>query len=772
VWGGHLSQEAVIALSLGALLAVVLSAANLLRGPHRRYWGGLLALRTLAISACLIVALEPSFELRQITRIPNHIAILVDASRSMTVSPPDASENRFSRALSLLRDAKPTLDKWQQAGHQVDIFRFGAGITASALPDVGGAPDEMATRLGESLEELSSRYAGRDVGAVVLITDGIDTGRLGTGPIDDETLAAMNSLEAPVHTVFIGEDRLRDLSVSSVLSDDFAFVRTPIKLDALIRHAGLGNRQVEVTLRRDGRLIDSKTVKLTGDASEARVSFPFTPQKPGNSVFEIATPVLRGEALKTNNRKIFTLKIIRDRVRVLHVAGRPSWDERFLRALLRLDPNVDLVSFFILRTEEDARPFDQRALSLIPFPHQEIFSDQLASFDLLVFQNFDYGPYRVEPFLPGVADYVMSGGALVMIGGDRAFASGDYGRSALNPILPVDLAGVPSTEAEAFIPGTFKPRLTAAGTSHPVTSLSLDPEVNAKLWQSLPALEGANRVAATKPDATALMVHPTDTTAQGTPAPIVAVRDAGRGRTMAVLTDTAWHWGFLAAGAGNDERAFQRFWERAIRWLVRDPTLTLLQLELDRAEYTQGQPAVVRVRTLHADYTPAPEVDVSLQLVRSGRETQRAGETDTAQTATGRPGDTGAAAVRERPLRTGATGQGQIELDDITEGAYRLRARATIDGRELTEEKAFVVRAQGRELEDVVARPELLESLAKAGKGRAVSNTLRGLPAKPLREERLGDLEVVEIGTHPALLAAALLLLCLEWALRRQAGHR
>ena len=109
--------------------------------------------------------------------------------------------------------------------------------------------------------------------------------------------------------------------------------------------------------------------------------------------------------------------MIRDRVRVLHLCGRPSWDERFLRSMLRRDPNVDLVSFFILRTETDEQPWTRRPVA-DPFPDQEIFEEQLQSFDLVIFQNFNYAPYGVEPFLPGVRDYVEEGGALAMIGGD------------------------------------------------------------------------------------------------------------------------------------------------------------------------------------------------------------------------------------------------------------------------------------------------------------------------------------------------------------------
>ena len=386
-----------------------------------------------------------------------------------------------------------------------------------------------------------------------------------------------------------------------------------------LRQHGLADRQVEVTLTRDGHPVASKGVVLRGDRSEERVSFDWLPDHPGNFVFHVSTPVLAGEALSSNNEQAFTVKVIRDRVRVLHLCGRPSWDQRFLRAMLRRDPNVDLVSFFILRTETDDQPWNRNELSLIPFPTYEIFEEQLRSFDLVIFQNFNFAPYGVEPFLPGVRDYVEGGGALAMIGGDLSFASGGYGATALRDVLPVELPPTPppitgSTDAD-LTTDAFKPRMTLEGHAHPITSLVLDPHESELRWAKLPALEGLNRVPRVRNGATALLVHPTLKGADGKPAPVLVAGEAGKGRSLALLTDTAWHWGFLAAGEGDDGRAFQRFWENAIRWLVRDPALTLLRIELDRVEYRRNQPPVVRVRAMHADYSPADRVRVTLSVV-------------------------------------------------------------------------------------------------------------------------------------------------------------
>jgi hypothetical protein len=773
-WGGqaHLGRTGMILAIAVAVLAIALSAIALLdrgRGegagepearPRRGGWWVLFLLRTGGVLACLMAALEPAVELRQIVKVPNHVAVLVDTSRSMEVRPPDGGASRAERAAALIRAAAPTFAAWEQAGHRVDLYGFGEVVAPATPESLAARPAAEATRMGEALAEMRARYAGRDLGAVVVVSDGIDTGRIGEGPLDAAARTTISALDAPIHTVGIGEASLRDVSVAAVLADEFAFVRTPVTIEAVIRQHGLPDRQIELTLTRDGRPVATRSVILRSDRSEERVPFEWLPDHPGNFVFQIATPVLAGEALASNNSQVFTVKVIRDRVRVLHLCGRPSWDQRFLRAMLRRDPNVDLVSFFILRTETDDQPWNRNELSLIPFPTYEIFEEQLKSFDLVIFQNFNFAPYGVEPFLPGVRDYVEGGGALAMIGGDLSFASGGYGSTALRDVLPVELPpaapfGAPSasTGSDADLTSdAFRPKLTAEGHGHPVTSLLLDPHENENRWARLPPLEGINRVPRARAGTATLLAHPTLKIEGGKPAPVLVVGDAGKGRSMALLTDTAWHWGFLSAGEGDDGRAFQRFWENAIRWLVRDPALTLLRIELDRVEYRRNQPPSARIRAMHPDYSPAQNVAIALEILAAS-------------------GDAQAKPLRQLEAVTNQDGEAHVDLGALPPGAYRLVGRATLEGRAVVEDKTFVVRAEGRELEDVAFRDRVLREMATASGGSYRMEDLGAVTIREPREVRVGRQQSVEIWSSPLLLVLGIVLLTSEWYLRRRAGH-
>src|SRR5690606_41979677 len=54
-----------------------------------------------------------------------------------------------------------------------------------------------------------------------------------------------------------------------------------------------------------------------------------------------------------------------DLVRLLHLAGRPTYDVRALRTWLKSDESVDTVAFFILRGETDDPAATEQELALI-----------------------------------------------------------------------------------------------------------------------------------------------------------------------------------------------------------------------------------------------------------------------------------------------------------------------------------------------------------------------------------------------------------------------
>jgi uncharacterized membrane protein len=740
------------AAALAALASVLLAWRGLRREPRRGARAALFGLRLVAAVAALFLLAEPALRVVQTTRVRNRLAVLVDRSRSMNFPVAPGGETRVVAAARFVAGSRPGLDALASEatvegwGFARDAWPADLSALSHPEPATGGATDLLGALRSAA---GGSGAPGRRLAGVLLVTDGADNGALSSG-LAGQARADLLGLGVPVNVVAVGQDAPRDLAVERVAVDDFAFVRSTVTVEATLRARGFGREEVRVLLHREGQVVAQATAKLEPGKETYVVPLSFAPDTTGTFVFTVSTPVLPGEAVIENNSRSFVLRVIRDRVRVLLVAGRPSWDERFLRGLLKQDPNVDLVSFFILRTAGD-NPGPQDQLSLIPFPVAEIFGEQLRTFDAVIFLDFAYQPYRaldIERFLPNLREYVRGGGAFAMVGGSQSFAQGHYAGTPVGDVLAVNPAEGLGETAELF-----RPRLTAEGRRHPVTSLAPGEGANEAAWTALPPLPGLNFTSPlpAAEGARVLLEAPT-LLSGGRPAPVVAVREVGKGRSLAVTTDGTWYWGFVAAGDGQGGRAHQKFWNGALRWLVRDPSLTPLQVSPDRPSVEPGEPIGFSVGVRGPDYGPAPGTVVEGSLLaEDGRTVGRA------------------------QARAGADGTARLEFPAAPPGAYKLQASAEVAGAPVERTAAAVaVRSSGAEDSDAAPRPELLRQIADATGG-----TFTQLPRSGLPELRLREPEVVEIGRkrdeplwdrwwYLAILAGAL---GGEWLLRRRLGH-
>jgi uncharacterized membrane protein len=747
-----LPRWALALLVLAAVAAVALAWRGLRAEPRPGRRAALLALRAGTAVLAVLLLIEPAVELLRTARVRNRFAVLVDTSRSMRFPVEAGGPARAAAAASLLADHRRELSA---LADRVDVELYGfAGDVSPATPDAaerglpatGGRTDVLGALEALAAGAGGAAGAGRRLAGALVLSDGADNAALAQG-VSPAAQARLRALGFPVNAVAIGRDAPRDLAIERVAADDFAFVRNKVTVEATLRARGFDGQQVQVVLRREGTVVASTAVKLERGRDSYQVSLTFLPDETGTFVFTVSTPVLPGEAFAENNSRSFVLRVIRDRVRVLLVAGRPSWDVRFLRGLLKQDPNVDLVSFFILRTNGD-NPGPQDQLSLIPFPVAEIFGEQLHTFDAVLFVNFAYGPYRgleIDRFLPSLRDYVRSGGALAMVGGEQSLGDGGYGDTPLADVLPVQpLAGQPEAELES------RARLTPEGRRNPITALRPGEGASDALWAALPPVTAVNL---TRPfpagQGASVLLEAPAVQAEGRPAPLVAIRQVAQGRTLAVATDASWRWGFVAAESGEGDRAYARFWNSALRWLVKDPALAPLQVEPDSPTVEPGAGVGLTVTAHGPDFGPAAGRKVEADLVAED----------------GRRVAHGEAVV-------GQDGTARLELLPPGPGAYKVVSREEGAPEEAT--AAVAVRGSGPEDADAAPRPALLRAVAEATGG-----AFGALPGGGLPRLAVNDPEVVEVGRRRAVpiwdrwwtLAGLAGLLAGEWVLRRRWGY-
>ena len=738
----------ITALLLAILLValVVRELRALAAETRRERRRALLALRIATAATVWLLAVQPRWLEDRLERSTGRLAVLFDASRSMQVR--DGAATRGAAASQLAA-------RWRDGAGaaEAEVHTFGAVSRPSTLARVAEALDarEDDTRIGAAVRAQiegtaiaaigaapSAGASTADIGAVVVVSDGADH----EAGLRAETFARSG---VKVHAVALGgRAALRDDAIASVQADATAFLRQTARVRVLVRSTSGG--PIPVSLRRNTTVLREVVVEVPA-GGEAAVELPFTADALGRAAFTVSIPIAESDDVPENNERAFLVRVVRDKLRVLLVCGRPSTDERFLRAFLKRDPSIDLISFFILRSACDLTMSSSRELALIPFPTEELFSEHLGSFDIVLFQNFDYAPYQMAEYLPSIHDYVARGGSFGMLGGELSFAGGAYAETAIADVLPVVVPPTSTPETEAIDTATFRPEVAPELARHPLVMLQPDRAQSAAAFRALAPLHGVNVVRGLRGDSRALLVHPTLRDASGKPHPVLAVGTMGKGRTLALMSDESWRWGMATAGATGDASAYDRFWDRTLRWLARDPALDPAQLSTDRSSYGPRGRAAVEVLLRDARYEPIADRAVSVVVRRDDAEVARVS------------------------ARTDGEGNAHVELVAPTSpGAYR--AVAEVDGVTLAED-VFLVETGGEELADPRARPEFLRALAEATGGSYYASP-DDAPAlarfDATRTRSLGIREYAPFSTWPMALFAALLFAA-EWLMRRRWGR-
>ncbi len=550
-------------------------------------------------SAALVLALlaGPQLVVRSRRTVRRPVSIALDTSQSMGLRG-GLETTRLERVRAFLggEEFRRVLGEYSPS-----YFSF----AAAAAPLAPEAIPALAARGAASDIEGALGASGEGAAATVVFTDG---GHAATRAARDLAPAA----GVPVVFVGVGAgERTRDIEIASVEPPSIAFAGQPLTVRAGVRAAGFAGREVPLLLKRGEQVLASRTVALGADGEVQGVRLEWTPPAPGTHPLTLELPVQDGEQIPGNNRVDLSVEAVRDKIRVLLVSGSPSWSYRFLRGALKGDPSLDVVSFIILRSASDAVDVPQQELSLIPFPTQKIFLEELRNFDLLIFDNFSYQPYLPAGYLDKVEEFVRAGGGFWMLGGPASYLGGRYQASPLAPLLPVGLSE-PGAGSPGFRDVPFTPRLTAAGKAHPFFQglAAGDP----------PPLRGYNPSGPAGAGSIVLAEVPGGP--DGAPQPLVVLGRHGRGRVLSVLTDSLWNWAFVEAGRGRGNRAYLAFVRQAVRWSIGDPQLDPVRVEIERRQLAPGESIRARVRVLGEDFLPAASPELTVTLRGPGGETR------------------------------------------------------------------------------------------------------------------------------------------------------
>jgi hypothetical protein len=552
-----------LALLVGALYAGLLYAGGRAKGgvasgPWRR---GLALLRFVVVSALAVLLLDPVLRYREVEAEKPLLLFALDNSASMALSPDSARNRETLKALSAMQ---------QELERDFDTRLLCFSSSLEEVAGEGPLLDGSATDLSAALESLSERYANRNVGAVVLASDGIYN--LGSNP-------AYGSLRlgAPIYAVGLGDTtRRRDLRIDRFYANRLVYLddQVAVRLDLSAFHAS--GEMAQLSLERVGeqgvQRLESRSISLDAQPFNRSEEFIIRADRPGILHLRARFGPLDAESSLANNTADLYIEVLDARQRILLLGHAPHPDLGALRQVMASRGNYE-VRVVMARDLEGS----------------------LEGVDLLVLHQLPSAAYPLSDLLSAARS---SGVPVWFIMGERTDA---VGLNRSQDLLRFRNRSGAANEVTAQVAGEFAlfslsdglrgalprfPPLTA-----PFGDYTTLPQGRVVLRQRIGSVES--------------------------PYPLLVMGESGGVRSAVMTAEGLFQWRLFDFQETGEHARFEELMGKTLQYLAVKSDRRLFRTLLARNLYTEREPIVFQAELYNESYEPVNTPDVDLVATSS-----------------------------------------------------------------------------------------------------------------------------------------------------------
>ena len=238
---------------------------------------------------------------------------------------------------------------WEFDSPQFDIVRDSFG--------------DKTTDIAAALQDIADRYAGRNLGAVVLATDGIFN--QGANPT-----TAATSLAVPVYTVALGDTTHHpDATIAHLRYNHVAYLGNQFPLEVTIRAHRLKGQRGTLTVTHNGRRLHTQEISYTDNTFSTTENITLDADRAGLQSYTIT---LTGATTVT---RTIAVEVIDGHQKIALVAAAPHPDIAALRRAIEKNPNYQI-----------------ELIEKADFPNRK-----LGEYSLLILHNLPDGRFQLPP---------------------------------------------------------------------------------------------------------------------------------------------------------------------------------------------------------------------------------------------------------------------------------------------------------------------------------------------------------------------------------------
>jgi hypothetical protein len=319
------------------------------------------AFRFLSVSILAFLLLSPL--IKSVTREVEKPVIIVaqDNSQSLILGKDSAFyKNDYKTKLKKLIDELG--DKYE-----VRSYSFGDKVKELGNPDSVNF-NEKQTDISSLFGEIETRFSNRNVGAIILATDGLYN--RGSNPV-----YTAEKIKVPVYTIALGDTTVKkDLILSKVGHNKIAYLGNKFPLEIVIDAKRFKGKTTTLTVSKGDLNLFTQAININSDAYTTTVPVYLEAKETGLQHYKVKLSSLPEEISQTNNTNDVFINVLDAREKILILSDAPHPDIAALKEALLENQNYEVESYIIDQFDKQLKKYNLVILYQLPSSRTSVSS--------------------------------------------------------------------------------------------------------------------------------------------------------------------------------------------------------------------------------------------------------------------------------------------------------------------------------------------------------------------------------------------------------------
>ncbi len=220
--------------------------------------------------------------------------------------------------------------------------------------------NEKQTDISALFEEIETRYSNRNLGAVILASDGLYN--KGSNPV-----FTSDKIKIPVYTIALGDTTIKkDVILTKVEHNRLAYLGNEYPMEVLVNAKQLKGKTSTLTITKGANTLFSQAINFNSDAFTVTIPVLLQAKEVGLQHYKVRLTAVDDEMSVANNSRDVFIDVLDARQKIVILSDAPHPDLAAIKLSIQSNQNYEVESYTIDNFDKPLKKYNLVILHSLP----------------------------------------------------------------------------------------------------------------------------------------------------------------------------------------------------------------------------------------------------------------------------------------------------------------------------------------------------------------------------------------------------------------------